>query len=296
MGKRETLKLDYEVELPAQPVAGQPFQLATLAQMHILGNVDPAAAAAAFNKDGDLSPQEIAGAIKDNMRGWLRYGAAEALKRELAKPGADPFGPVMDPTNAIKIMKDIIASPLEQWTFKIERLDVTYIVSESTMTALPGSFKKRLASMAAEADTAAAFGPFAQDLDVDVPKVHDPHSRQDVHVICMVKAVYTAHPDKARESLGAGEGMSQGALGSVLNENVRPWIEYAVKQAFYNALYEADGSGVSAVRDPSVMRDRAVGLCREALYEFGVLHVDIEPVYFAVDETTAEALRLQLLE
>lgn len=292
MGRRETLKLDYETELPPQPVEGQPFQLATIAQMHLLGNVDPTAARLAFNESGDLGPHELARAIKDNMRGWLRYAAAEALKRELSTPGADPFGPVLDPQKAIQTMKEIIGPELEKWTYKIELLDVSYIVSESTMAALPGSFKKRLASLAAEADTAAAFGPFVRELDVDVPTVLDPFSGKDVHVMCRLKAVYTAHPDKVREELGAGEGMSQGELGSVLRDNVLPWLEYGAKQAFYNALYEKDGGGVHAVRDSSIMRERVAGLCREALCNFGVLHVDIEPVYFALDDVTAVTLNL----
>ena len=141
MGKKETLKLDYETELPPQPVAGQPFQLATFAQMHLLGIVSPAAAAKAFNKDGALGPRDIARAIKDNMRGWLRYAAAEALKRELSKPGADPLDPVLQPGGAVEIMKEILTPVLGQWTFEIERLEVSYVVSESTMAALPGSFK-----------------------------------------------------------------------------------------------------------------------------------------------------------
>ncbi len=296
MGKRETLKLDYETELPPQPVAGQPFQLATIAQMHLLGSVDPTAARIAFNESGDLGPHELARAIKDNMRGWLRYAAAEALKRELASPGADPFGPVLDPARAIRIMEEIIGPELEKWTFKIEGLDVSYIVSESTMSALPESFKKRLASLAAEADTAAAFGPFVQELDVDVPKVMDPLSGKEVHVLCRLKAVYTAHPDRVREELGAGEGMSQGELERVLDNSVLPWLEYAGKQAFYNALYEKDGEGLNAIRDPLIMRERVVGLCREALSNFGVLHVDMEPVYFALDDVTAGTLGLPSLE
>lgn len=290
MESRQTLKLDYETEIPAQQVSGRPFQLATFAQMHLLGTVDPRAAKKAFDPESKLKPRELAHTIKENMRGWLRYTASQALQKLLSRPGADPLDPVLYPQKAAAIMRNALEPILGKWSFQIEKLVITYTVSESTMTALPKDFRQRLAAIAEEADTAAAFGPFNHQFEMEVPAVPEPTTKKPARVKAVISAIYTAHPEKCRETLDPEGGISIGALSRELGKQVVPWLQYGAKQAFYNALYRKDGQNPTSISDDEIMRQHAVELCREGIEGLGVLNIDLKLHYTPLDAATARAI------
>lgn len=355
MPGRQTLSLDYETELPPQQVTGQPFQLATSAQIFIAGTVDPATAARAFDPEGKLDAAKLAHTIKENMRGWLRYTATAALKKLLERPGSDPLEPVARSEQAAEMMRQALTPILGQWTFEIHKLEITYSVTQSTMTALPRDLRQRLLAMArgdeqveesepvgpvvvgmssepqrpdhsptlevppvfvdttdqaegsqdtysiespdetaadaeegaGEADTAAAFGPFMEEIEVDIPPQPDPVSGTMAKARAKLTAAYTADPERIQESVGDGREIDIGQAAEMLGERILPWLEYAAKQAFYNALYRHRGQDPSSISDPVVMSDRAVDLCWQGLAELGVLNIDIQLSYQPLDDPTA---------
>lgn len=294
MAGRQKLSLDYETELPAQPVAGQVYNIAAKATMRLTGSVEPTAAAQAFDPQKTLQPRDLAHNIKENLRGWLRYAANLAIQQLLARPGADPLEPIQNPELARGIMIEQLRETFAAWTFEIEELAIEFEVTSSCLAALPENIRQRLDFMEGEADTAAAFGPFSQEVQENIDPFVDPATGTAVHLSAWARAIYTAHPERCRIALDPQSKLSPEGLGDALNQAVTPWLQYSVKQAAYNALFDAARTDPAVLADKAAMRQRANDLCREQLAGMGILHVDLQLQYEALDQPTAIALKLQL--
>lgn len=294
MSDRQRLTLEYEVEIPPQPVAGQDFDLGTRATMRLTGSVDPAAAVQAFDPQKSLPPRDLAHKIKENLRGWLKYAATQALQQLLSRPGADPIEPVLNASEAQSMMRKSLESTFGAWTFQIEELHVDFEVSDSCVALLPQPLRRRLTSEEGEADTAAAFGPFTCVSQQELDPFADPLTSTQVRVAAWARAIFTAHPEWCGQALDPQGEMSTEQLGDALTVAVGPWIDYAVKQACYNALFEDGRQDPAVLTNEQNMRHRISELCREHLESLGVLHTDFHLNFEAMDQATSQALSLNL--
>lgn len=292
----QKLSLEYETELPAVPVPGQDYNLATRILFYISGTVDPAAAVNAFDPQRKLSPTDLARNIKENMRGWMRHSAVTALTELLSQPGADPLQAILEPDAPIPVIRRELAKVFGAWTFQIEELSAEYSISTSCVMALPEVIRQRLSFLEGEADTAAAFGPFAHEITQEIAPTTDPLTDVKLRVTVWSKAVFTAHPERCHAALDPQDRLSSEELAVELTKAVGPWIDYAVKQAFFNTVFDEDEREDSpgTLADDSIMKQRASDLCRQKLAALGLLHLDIQLAYSALDEATAKALLIPL--
>jgi hypothetical protein len=192
------------------------------------------------------------------------------------------------------MMHQIRESTFGAWTFQIEELHVEFDVSDSCVALLPQPLRKRLTAEEGEADTAAAFGPFTCVSQQELEPFADPLTSTQVQVAAWARAIFTAHPEQCGEALDPQGGMSTEELGEALTAAVGPWVDYAVKQACYNALFEEGRQDPAVLTNEQDMRHRVSELCKEHLESLGVLHTDLQLNYEAMDQPTSQALKLNL--